>query len=142
MCICDTSCKPIHLHVHTVQALLKRSSHYWEILVDILTDRDSYRDTPKYRKPQPRLPRGSDRASPTPQKTSLPVEDQEKVVLLNQARMALGDAAAYRGDVNRAVSLYSRVKTARAAWNQAQVRRLIMCMHLADMWTCLVYSFT
>ena len=109
-----------------VQALLKRSSHYWEILVDILTDRDSYRDTPKYSKPQPRLPRregGTDKVSLTSQKSSVPPTegDQEKVSLLSQARMALGDAAAYRGDITRAVSLYSRVKTAQAAWNQAQV---------------------
>ena len=97
--------------------------------MDILTDRDSYRDTPKYRRPQPQPPRRegvSDKASLTPQKISLLEGDQDKVLLLSQARMALGDAAAYRGDISRAVSLYSRVKTAQAAWNQAQVHAHVM----------------
>lgn len=67
--------------------------------------------------------------SQTPQKSkgakvlqALSTEGEpDKVSLLNEARMALAAAAAYRGDTSRALSLYSRVKTAHAAWNQVQV---------------------
>lgn len=111
-----------------LQALLKRGGHYWEILIDILSDRDSYRDTPKYRSPQPLTPRrekekSSDKIFLTPQATNGPSseEDTDKVSLLNEARMALANAAAYKRDISRALGLYSRVKTAQAAWNQAQV---------------------
>lgn len=119
-------------HTFLLEALLRRSDHYWDILVDILTDRDSYRDTPRYRDPQPQTPRparGLDKTSLTPQnskgvKISLAPSakgDPKKVELLNEARMALADAAVFRNDTNQALCLYSRVKTAQAAWNQAQV---------------------
>ena len=43
--------------------------------------------------------------------------------LLIEARMALANAALYRQDTAKALSLYSRVKTAHSAWNQSQVMR-------------------
>lgn len=120
-----------------LEALLRRSDHYWDILVDILTDRDKYRETPRYRDPQPQTPRparGLDKTSLTPQnskgvKISLALStkgDPDKVELLNEARMALADAAVFRSDTSQALGLYSRVKTAQAAWNQAQVCTLII----------------
>lgn len=119
-------------HTPLLEALLRRSDHYWDILVDILTDRDKYRDTPRYRDPLPQTPRparGLDKTSLTPQnskgvKISLAPStkgDPDKLELLNEARMALADGAVFRSDMSQALGLYSRVKTAQAAWNQAQV---------------------
>ena len=113
---------------------MKRSGHYWEIVIDILTDKDSYRATPKYRKSlattasaaeggpdgnslTPQKSKGG-KASPTPTTSE---GDPDKISLLNEARLALANAAMYRSDTGLALSLYSRVKTAQAAWNQAQV---------------------
>ena len=90
--------------------------------MDILADRDSYRDTPKYRKPQSQTPKREDEGT-----IQLTPVDSDKVSLLNEARMALADAAAYRSDFTQALGLYSRVKTAQAAWNQAQVHISFMC---------------
>ena len=41
--------------------------------------------------------------------------------VVEEAHMSLGDAAAYRGDLSGALGHYSRVNTALAACNQAQV---------------------
>ena len=99
-----------------------------------MTDKDSYRATPKYRKSlamtassaeggpdgnslTPQKSKGG-KASPTPTTSE---GDPDKISLLNEARLALANAAMYRSDTGLALSLYSRVKTAQAAWNQAQV---------------------
>ena len=91
----------------SLQALLKRSCHYWNIIVDIITDKDSYRDIPKYHTPDAKTPKYEG--------------DPDKIPLLNEARMALANAALYKSDIGGALSLYSRVKTPHAAWNQSQV---------------------
>ena len=124
---------------------MKRSGHYWEIVIDILTDKDSYRATPKYRKYLATAASGAEggpdgnsltpqkskggKASPTPTTSE---GDPDKISLLNEARLALANAAMYRSDTSLALSLYSRVKTAQAAWNQAQVWPNVQYIHIHD----------
>ena len=99
------------------QGFLRRSEHYWEILVDILAERDKYRDTPKYCSPKTSQSKGSlEKVLLTPKSQG------DRTSLLNEARISLANMALSRADTSRALSLYSRVKTAHAAWNQAQVR--------------------
>lgn len=100
--------------------------------MDILADRDSYRETPKYRKPQSQTPKQENEGASV--KILLTPKESDKVTLLNEARMALADSAAYKNDFTQALGLYSRVKTAKAAWNQAQVQSLMIC---GILYTCI-----
>lgn len=88
--------------------MLWRSGHYWEIMIAILTEKEK---GSKYRRP--RKEEGGS--------TSVTSGDPGGLSLLNEAHMALADAAAYKKDLTRALGLYSKVKTSLAAWNQAQV---------------------
>ena len=91
--------------------MLWRSGHYWEIIVAILTEIER---GSKIRRPQVPHEGGGGVVLVTS-------GEHSGVSLLNEAHMALGDAAAYRRDLAKALGLYSKVKTSLAAWNQAQV---------------------
>ena len=94
-----------------IEDLLWRSCHYWEIVVAILTKKER---GSKFRRPPIRHEETGGSISVTSGKPS-------GVALLNEAHMALGDTAAYRRDMPKALGHYSKVKTSLAAWNQAQV---------------------
>ncbi|CAI7997121.1 E3 SUMO-protein ligase RanBP2, partial [Geodia barretti] len=94
-----------------IEDMLWRSGHYWEIIVAILTEIER---GSKIRRPQVPHEGGGGVVLVTS-------GEHSGVSLLNEAHMALGDAAAYRRDLAKALGLYSKVKTSLAAWNQAQI---------------------
>lgn len=95
----------IHLHF-LKQILLKRSSHYWTIIVKVLTSAN------------PTTSQAQVGSSPI----TFASKDGETLPLLTEARMALANEALFKQDTAKALRLYSRVKTPHAAWNQSQVR--------------------
>ena len=81
---------------------MKRSSHYWSIIYDVLSE------TPALGKQLP-----------------VDLESQTPESLLIEAQMNLANAALYKHDTSKALRLYSQVKTPQAAWNQSQVHIFI-----------------
>lgn len=103
-------CRPKNITLQCVtllQVLLKWSSHYWSIIYDLLSG------TLVLGKQLP-----------------LDLESRTPESLLVEAQMNLANAALYKHDTNKALRLYSQVKTPQAAWNQSQVHVCIIVIHV------------
>ncbi len=94
--------------------MLKWSSNYWKIIVSAVhgesEDKLSLRQGAT-KKPKPLLLSDSETAE----------RGIDSQALLGEARMALAAIALQKQDTGRALSLYSRIKTPHAAWNESQV---------------------
>ena len=108
------------MHTPGLQALLRRSSHYWETIISA-GEETSKAEHRKYRK-QRNVTSSFATSGPT-------IEDVDIAGLVEESQMALANIALYKKDTTRALRLYSRVKTPHAAWNQSQVNQFVLCMY-------------
>lgn len=113
------------MHIADLQALLSRSSHYWETIISA-GEETSKAEHRTYRKRR--------NVTSSFATSGATTEDVDIASLLEESQMALANIALYKKDTTRALRLYSRVKTPHAAWNQSQVN----LFYYVYMYKCIV----